>query len=310
MGNDALRINPNTNNGGTADIAITTHGSNWLWAVTAVMIVSTLAFIGLSFGKPRTHRIFHYITASITLVAAISYFSMASNLGWTPIRPQFIRSNPKVSGLYREIFYVRYIDWFITTPLLLLDLLLTAGLPWPTILFTILMDEVMIVTGLVGALVRSSYKWGFFVFGMVALLFVAWQVTWVGRKHANALGTDVSRTYLICGCWTIFLWFLYPIAWGLCEGGNVIAPDSEAVFYGILDILAKPVFGALLLWGHRTIDPNRLGIHIRDYDDVPRVDGPLHQEKHHNGAGPGITGAHHSGVTDTTTTTVGPTTTV
>ncbi len=47
---------------------------------------------------------------------------------------------------------------FITTPLLLLDLLLTAGLPWPTILLTILVDEVMIVTGLVGALVKSSYK--------------------------------------------------------------------------------------------------------------------------------------------------------
>lgn len=61
------------------------------------------------------------------------------------------------------------------------------------------------------------------------------------------------------GVLTIFLWFLYPIAWGICEGGNVIAPDSEAVFYGILDLLAKPVFGALLLWGHRGIDPGRLG---------------------------------------------------
>ena len=47
---------------------------------------------------------------------------------------------------------------FVTTPLLLLDLLLTSGLPWPTILITILMDEFMIVTGLVGALTRSSYK--------------------------------------------------------------------------------------------------------------------------------------------------------
>lgn len=46
----------------------------------------------------------------------------------------------------------------ITTPLLLLDLFLTAGLPWPTILYTILIDEIMIVTGLIGALVQSSYK--------------------------------------------------------------------------------------------------------------------------------------------------------
>jgi len=56
---------------------------------------------------------------------------------------------------------------------------------------------------------------------------------------------------------------LYPIAWGLCEGGNVIAPDSEAVFYGILDFLAKPCFGALLIWGHRNIDPADLGMNIQ-----------------------------------------------
>lgn len=71
----------------------------------------------------------------------------------------------------------------------------------------------------------------------------------------------------MCGSLTAFLWTLYPVAWGLCEGGNVISPDSEAVFYGILDCLAKPVFGALLIWGHRGIDPARLGLYIHDYDE-------------------------------------------
>lgn len=41
-----------------------------------------------------------------------------------------------------------------------MDLLLTSGLPWPTILWTVFLDEVMIVTGLVGALVSTRYKWG------------------------------------------------------------------------------------------------------------------------------------------------------
>ena len=112
-------------------------------------------------------------------------------------------------------------------------------------------------------------------------------MTWTARKHANALGADISKTYLICGVWTIFLWFLYPIAWGLSEGGNVIAPDSEAVFYGILDILAKPVFGTLLLWGHRNIDPARLGLHIRDYDDAPGATAAVPSaEKPTNGSTP------------------------
>mgnify|MGYP003624094080 CR=1 FL=1 len=69
---------------------------------------------------------------------------MGSNLGFTPIQVEYARSNPKVRGTYRSIFYVRYIDWVITTPLLLLDLLLTAGMPWPTIFFVIVVDEIMV----------------------------------------------------------------------------------------------------------------------------------------------------------------------
>lgn len=296
--NDALRVNPDIFRYPTrSDINITTNGSSWYWAVTAIMTASTFAFVGLSLMVPRRNRVFHYITASVTMVAAIAYFTMASNLGYTPILVEFQRSNPRVRGQYREIFYVRYIDWFITTPLLLLDLLLTAGLPWPTILYTLLLDEIMIVTGLVGALVASSYKWGYFVFAMIALFFIAWNVVQLGRLQATALGAQVRKTYLLCGVWTMFLWFLYPIAWGVSEGGNVISPDSEAVFYGILDILAKPVFGALLLWGHRDIDPALLGLQIRDYDDAI-----AHNEKH----APGISSSAAHAANSSPATASGP----
>jgi len=282
-GNNALSANPNSFTYPSAsDINITTHGSDWYWAVTAVMAASTIAFLGLSFRVHRRNRVFHYITAAITLVATVAYFTMASNLGYAAIAVEYSRSNPKVAGLYREIFYVRYIDWVITTPLLLLDLLLTAGLPWPTVLFTLLVDEVMIVCGLVGALVSSSYKWGYFVIAMIALFGIFWNVVIVAKAHALAIGPVVHRTFLLCGVWTMFLWFIYPIAWGLSEGGNVIAPDSEAVFYGILDILAKPVFGALLLFGHRNIDPASLGLVIRDYDDAPYHEKTGGIGHHHN----------------------------
>jgi bacteriorhodopsin len=165
---------------------------------------------------------------------------------------------------------------------LLLDLLLTAGLPWPTVLYTILIDEIVAVTLLVGALVKSTYKWGYFVFGVVALIFVAWTVLFDARGQARNLGADINRVYTICALWTVGLWFLYPIAWGVSEGGNVISPDSEAAFYGVLDVLAKPVFGALLLWSHRNIDISRLGLDLR----MPGSDAPSGTEK---ATGPGAT---------------------
>ncbi len=133
-GNNALQANPDIfNYPTTTDINITTHGSDWYWAVTAVMALSTIVFLGLSFRVPRRNRVFHYITASITLVATVAYFTMASNLGFAAIAVEFQRSDPKVAGIYREIFYVRYIDWVITTPVSFssnAQLVLQRPLPW------------------------------------------------------------------------------------------------------------------------------------------------------------------------------------
>lgn len=145
----------------------------------------------------------------------------------------------------------------------------------------------MIVTGLVGALVASQYKWGYFVFAMVSLFFIAWNVVYVGPKHAGTIRssnqTDIKRSYILAAGWTMALWFLYPIAWGLSEGGNVISPDSEAIFYSVLDVLAKPGFGMILLWAHRNIEPTDIGIHIRGYDQ-PRMNHYLAGAHRGNGA--------------------------
>ena len=124
------------------------------------MGITALTTIGLSYMKPRTHRIFFYITAALNFTACIAYFTMGSNLGFTPIGVEFPRDRSTVRGTNRSVFYARYVDWVITTPLLLMDLLLTAAMPWPTILWVIFLDEVMIITGLIGALVESRYKWG------------------------------------------------------------------------------------------------------------------------------------------------------
>jgi len=68
--------------------------------------------------------------------------------------------------------YVRYIQWFINAPLILLSLLLITGLPLSDLFLTIFMVLVTVVSGLVGALTPTSYKWGFYVFGVLTLFYV------------------------------------------------------------------------------------------------------------------------------------------
>lgn len=180
-----------------------------------------------------------------------------------------------------------------------MDILLTGGVPWPTIVWTIFIDWVMIICGLVGALVKSRYKWGmcaptvtchinqkhaidhsllgYWTFGTAAMFYIFFNIAYDGRVHAKRLGKEPYRVYMACGVLTLFLWTLYPVAWGLCEGGNVISPDSEAIFYGVLDLCAKPVFSIMLIVGHWGIDPGRLGLKIRDIDEDPKLfsDGKL-----------------------------------
>lgn len=98
-------------NGHDADIRLTERGSKWLWAVCAIMALSAIAFMAMSFMRPRPKRLWNYITAAICFISAIAYFSMASHLGWTPIDVEFNRADRLVAGRNREIYYVRYIQW-------------------------------------------------------------------------------------------------------------------------------------------------------------------------------------------------------
>ena len=109
--NDAVRTNGYTQNGKHAAIAITEHGSDLYYAICAVMGFVTLAILAASTRRPRTDRIFFYITAAINATACIAYFAMGSNLGWTPIDVEWLRNSPTVRGVNRQVFYVRYIDW-------------------------------------------------------------------------------------------------------------------------------------------------------------------------------------------------------
>jgi len=266
MANDALLVNPDNQ----SQLGITTHGSDWLWAVFAVMLLTDLVVIGWHFTIPRGQRLFHQLGAIILTTATIAYFSMASNLGSTPIATEFAYLGYPI-GTLRQIWYVRYIDWVITTPALLLELTLASGLPLSDIITLVFFDLVMIITGLVGALVASSYKWGYYVFGNLALFYILWVLFGPARTSAGAIGPAYKRSFTSSAAVLSFLWFLYPIAWGLADGASVIYPDSEMIFYGVLDVLAKPVFIIYHLFSLSKLDLSALRLQSGKFTDSADV---------------------------------------
>jgi len=276
MANTALTSNPPN---GSAE-HITTHGSDWLWAVFAVMLISDLIILVWHFMIPRGQRIFHQIAVILLTTAAIAYFTMASDLGFASIPVEYANYKTYPAGTYRQIWYTRYIDWVITTPALLLELVLASGLPLSDIITLVFFDLVMIITGLIGALVASSYKWGFYTFGCAALFYIWWVLLGPARSTAGIIGREYKKSFTISAALLSFLWLLYPIAWGLADGGNVISPDSEMVFYGILDILAKPVFCFIHLFLLSRLDLTALQLHSGKFSASAVGSAPYDSEKH------------------------------
>ncbi|KIP09605.1 hypothetical protein PHLGIDRAFT_22832 [Phlebiopsis gigantea 11061_1 CR5-6] len=256
MGNHALQLNPPT-----ADFHLSTNGSDWLWAAFSIIALSLLCMVVLDFLRPRGTRLFHQLAIIILSTMSISYFSMASDLGSTPISVEF-----RGEGT-RQIYYVRYIQWFITFPLLLLELLLTTGLSLSDIMTTLFMGVVMVICGLVGALVHSDYKWGYYVFGVCSLFYVWYVLLWHAPRAAFAAGESLRTSYMISSGFLSFVLITYPIAWACAEGGNVISVTSEMIWYGILDIFAGPVFLFVFLWELRGVDYAAFGLHSGKYTD-------------------------------------------
>ncbi|KAM5541727.1 hypothetical protein V8D89_004456 [Ganoderma adspersum] len=252
-----------------ADRHITSGGSDWAWTVFAIMLVSDFVVIAWTCMRRRGTRLFHQIAVIVLTTAAIAYFSMGSDLGATPIQPQFNRDGNST----RQIWYVRYIQYFITFPLLLLLLLLATGLAFADIFTTLFMAWVVVVTGLVGALVRSSYKWGYFALGILALFYIWYSLLFNAPRSSFAVGGAMRSRYWAGAAYFSFLLFLYPIAWAICEGSNNISPTGEFIWYGILDVLAGPVFLFLYLASLRAVDYTGFGFTSTKYSQTMSREG-------------------------------------
>lgn len=120
---------------------------------------------------------------------------------------------------------------------------------------------------------------GYYAFWIWCWLLLIYYLAWIPRKFALAVGRDIARLHYIVSGWVLLLWMIYPICWGVSEGGNVIAPDSEFIFYGILDCNLIPITSAFFLAAHWKIDPARLGLRLRTYED-PLSQSSAISEKH------------------------------
>lgn len=226
-----------------------------------------MAFCALTFIARSGEKIFHYIYTMALLVGAVTYYAQASDVAFTVIETTDRLGN----GLTRQIFFARYINWVVCFPSVILSLGLLSGVSWASIIYNVFLAWFWILTYLSSAYTTTTYKWGFYGFGTIAWVLLAANTTVHAWSSARRVG--VARDYALLSGWTNLLWLLYPIAFGLSDGGNYISEVSGFIFFGILDILLIPVLCYATIFLSRNWDYGKLNIAFTQYGRVPVASG-------------------------------------
>ena len=165
----------------------------------------------------KSKRLYYVITTLITIFASLSYFAMATGHGVSYNHVRVRHSHNHIPDtfhdVYRQVFWARYVDWSLTTPLILIDLGLLAGLSGAHLLIAIIADVIMILTGMFAAFGSEGtpQKWGWYAIGCISYLVVIWHLAVNGRAQAKAKGSKVGRFFVSIAGFTIIVWTAYPM---------------------------------------------------------------------------------------------------
>ena len=236
--------------------------SIWLWIGTAGMFLGMLYFIirGQS-AKTSRQKKFYIVTTFIAAIAFANYLAMATGFGVIDL------SAFNATDL-EAVYWPRYTDWILTTPLLLYDLALLAGADRETIATLVGLDVMMILTGLVATLTTAPLQFnGNEVMGVTGHRIVWWGVStgfflvlifYLFRglsEKAAQLSGDTKSTFNTLRYMIVGLWFVYPVWWIVgTEGIGAVGLNIETAGYMVLDLTAKVGFGIVLLRSHSVLD--------------------------------------------------------
>ena len=229
--------------------------ATWLWLGTVGMLAGSCLLFASGGKRTQDEEGHTLVHGFVPLFAAIAYFSMAVHQGAVTL-----------SG-GREFLFARYLDWSVTTPILLLGLAMTAlhGAHRRAGLVAGLMtaDVVMIVTGLFFGLSDDPVaKWTWYITSCVAFLGVYYVL--LGPLRQEAGSRDETRRLVYNRNLPILavLWLLYPIVVILGPDGlNHWSALLTTACITVIDLVAKVVYGFIAMAGSRQITDGDLHRH-------------------------------------------------
>ncbi len=244
------------------EVILSPNQWNAVYAVFSLGLVSMLATTvytlvsqGRVLAKYRTALV---MSSMVTFIAAYHYYRIFNSFNEAST---LVEGSTNVSidvsgteGAFNEAY--RYVDWLLTVPLLLVEvvavLALAAAVAKSLIMRLVPASAAMIALGYPGEISNdSTMQWTFGILSTIPFLYILYVLFVELGKSLDRQPAGVAETVGRLRLLLIATWGVYPIAYILGMGHDAMTPASELatsfvgvqVGYTIADILAKCVFG-------------------------------------------------------------------
>jgi bacteriorhodopsin len=177
-------------------------------------------------------RIFHYLLSQIAFISSFCYLMMAND----------VLTIKNDSG--RNIYNAKYIDWIIVTPTQMVILGKIGKLTNSNIYALCFLCIMMILSGWIGDLVESLFKWVFLFVGCITLypiyifLFEDFDIQVVKEFS----GEYIANKYYWIGRLLILVWLFYPVVWIMDNINFISNVNFACISNTIFDFFSKVLF--------------------------------------------------------------------
>ncbi|MFC7041964.1 bacteriorhodopsin [Halonotius sp. GCM10025705] len=192
--------------------------------------------------RDEKNRKYYGVLAAITGIATVAYALTSLGIGSIPVGD--------------ATFYTpRYVDWLLTTPLLILYLTMLCKPGKQLYALLIGLDVALIGLGIVAIFTEGALSLTLFGLGGAAYVALAYLLVTELPDRASFASERVGIVFAKLRNVTVVLWTLYPVVWLLAPVGfGLMEPGTEMMVIVYLDIITKVGFAILAIMGRDALD--------------------------------------------------------
>ncbi|KAJ5128254.1 hypothetical protein N7448_001971 [Penicillium atrosanguineum] len=232
-------------------------GKRTLWVVAVLMAISSVVFYFLAARAPLPKRVLHTTSALITTISFITYLALATGQGIAFKEEAITHHNKHVPNTHtttlRQVLWLRYVNWALSTPLLFTNFALISGLPGANLLAAIAANYVMLAAGLLGTFAgHTKARWAWLTLSCIGYLVVLNHAGFQAQRAAQRKDAPFRRFFGAFSGTSLVIFALFPISLAAGSLALKVSVDTETVLFAVLDIFTQGIVGYWLLLTHDT----------------------------------------------------------